>query len=221
MTNEQSEVKITMASLQLYNINGEKAEEVQVKDEVFDVPVKEHLVHSAVVAFLSNQRRGQARTKNRHEVSGGGVKPWKQKGTGRARAGSNTSPIWRRGGVAHGPDGRNYKVSLPKKVLRKALCCALTAKRLEGGIAVMENLQFDSPRTKDAEKVLKSLKLNGKILFVIDSPGENIRKSFRNLKQVRMQDPSSLNTYDVLNCEHLLFDRGSLEVLGNRMGKGS
>jgi large subunit ribosomal protein L4 len=210
-----------MASLVLYNSGGEKAGEVEVKDEIFDVPVKEHLVHSAVVAFLSNQRRGQARTKNRHEVSGGGVKPWKQKGTGRARAGSNTSPIWRRGGVAHGPDGRNYSVSLPKKLLRKALCSALTAKRQEDEVVVVENLQFDSPRTKDAEKVLKSLKLSGKTLVVIDNPGENIRKSFRNLKQVRMQNPLSLNTYDVLNCEHLLLDRSSLEVLENRIIVGT
>lgn len=204
-----------MIKLPLYNIDGEKTGEVEVKDEIFNVTVKEHLVHSAVVGYLANQRRAQARTKGRSEVSGGGVKPWKQKGTGRARAGSNTSPIWRRGGVAHGPGGSDYSYSLTRKVRRKALCAALTAGSQET-IKVVEKLDFDSPRTKDAEKILANMKLAGKTLLVINDFDKNVRKSFRNIKRVRVVSSSSLNTYDVSNCEHLLITRKALEILENR-----
>ena len=205
-----------MVKLPLYNVDGEKTGEVQVKGEVFNVKVKEHLVHSAVVGYLANQRRAQAKTKGRSEVSGGGVKPWRQKGTGRARAGSNTSPIWRRGGVAHGPDGRDYSYSLPRKVRRKALCIALTAGRDQESIRVVENLGFGSPRTKDAEKILANMELTGKTLIVVSGLDENVRKSFRNIKRVRVVAAASLNTYDVIGCGNLLISRDALEVLENR-----
>ncbi len=204
-------------NLPLYNIAGEKTGDVQVKDEVFNMPANEHLIHSAVVAYLANQRRGQARTKSRSEVRGGGAKPWKQKGTGRARAGSNTSPIWRSGGVAHGPGGRVYSLSLPKKMLKKALCSAVNVKMQEGKIIVVEELRFSSPKTKDAEKVLLNLKLMGKTLIVINNPEENVRKSFRNINRARLVDPLSLNTYDVLDCTNFLIGRESLGILEKRM----
>ncbi len=208
-----------MASIALYNSDGEKVGEVEVKDEIFRIPVKEHLVHSAVVAHLANQRRGQARTKNRAEVSGGGAKPWRQKGTGHARAGSNTSPIWRRGGVAHGPNGRDYSHKFPKKVKRKVLATALSARMREGKIAVIEDFEFSSPKTADAVKILEGLKLAGKILVIVNNPGENVRKSFRNIREVRLQAPLSLNTYDVLDCDHLLISKGSLEFLERRIAQ--
>lgn len=205
-----------MIKLPLYSVDGEKTGEVEVKDEIFNVTVKEHLVHSAVVGYLANQRRAQARTKGKGEVSGGGVKPWKQKGTGRARAGSNTSPIWRRGGVAHGPDGSDYSYSLPRKVRRKALCVALTVGKEQESIKVVEKLDFASPRTKDAKKILVNMKLEGKTLLVINDSDKNVRKSFRNIKRVSIVSSSSLNTYDVSNCEHLLITRKALEILENR-----
>ena len=205
-----------MIKLPLYNVDGEKTGEVEVKDEIFNVTVKEHLVHSAVVGYLANQRRAQARTKGKGEVSGGGAKPWKQKGTGRARAGSNTSPIWRRGGVAHGPGSSDYSYSLPRKVRRKALCAALTAGKKQESIKVVENLGFSSPRTKDAEKILVNMKLERKTLLVVNDPDENVRKSFRNIKRVRVVSSLSLNTYDVIDCEHILITRKALEVLENR-----
>lgn len=215
-----------MASFPLYNIAGEKTGDIQVKDEVFNVPVNPHLIHSAVVAYLANQRRGQAKTKSRSEVSGGGAKPWKQKGTGRARAGSNTSPIWRRGGAAHGPGRKDYSLSVPKKVLKKALCSAVSVKMQEGKIIVVEGFQFNSPKTKDAEKVLLNLKLTGKTVIVMNNPDKNIRKSFRNINAVRLVEPLSLNIYDVMDCENLLISRESLEILEKRImsasrGKGS
>ena len=206
-----------MTNLPLYNTAGEKTGEVQIKDEVFNVPVKEHIIHSAVVAYLANQRRGQAKTKNRSEVSGGGIKPWKQKGTGRARAGSNTSPIWRRGGVAHGPGGRAYSLSVPKKLVKKALCSAVSLKVQEGKIIVVEELQFSSPKTKDAEKVLLNLKLTGKTLIVMNNPNDSVRKSFRNINRARLVSPLSLNTYDVLDCTNFLIGRESLGILEKRM----
>lgn len=206
-----------MANVPLYSTAGEEVGEVQLKDEIFGVPVKEHLIHGAVVAYLANQRRGQARTKSRSEVSGGGVKPWRQKGTGRARAGSNTSPIWRRGGVAHGPNGRNYSLKFPKKVKRKALVSALSARMQESKVIVVEDFGLSSPKTRDAEKILNGLKLAGKVLVIMNNPDENVRKSFRNIKGVHLQDPLSLNTYDVLGCDHLLFSKGSVELLEKRM----
>ncbi len=206
-----------MANVPLYSTAGEKVGEVQLKDEIFGVPAKEHLVHGAVVAYLANQRRGQARTKSRSEVSGGGVKPWRQKGTGRARAGSNTSPIWRRGGVAHGPNGRDYSLKFPKKVKRKALASAISARMQEGKVTVVEDFGLPSPKTKDAEKILDGLKLGGKVLVIMNNPDENVRKSFRNIKGVHLQDPLSLNTYDVLDCDDLLISRGSVELLEKRM----
>ena len=206
-----------MASATLYNKGGEKVGDVQLKDEIFNVSVREDLIHAAVVAHLANQRRGQARTKSRAEVSGGGAKPWKQKGTGHARAGSNTSPIWRRGGVAHGPNGRDYSRKFPKRVGRKALASVLSARMQEGKIAVIEDFKFSSPKTKDAIKILEGLKLAGKILVIMNSPDENVRKSFRNIKGVCLRDPLSLNTYDVLDCDHLLISKGGLEFLERRM----
>ncbi len=206
-----------MATIPIYSIDGKKSGGVQVKDELFDVRVKEEVVHSAVVAYLAGQRRGQARTKRQHEVAGGGRKPWKQKGTGRARAGSSASPLWRHGGVAHGPDGRSYSMALPKKVLRNALRGALTAKRQQGEILVVNKLELPAPRTKDGEKILGKLNLEGKTLVVISNADENIRKSFRNIQRVRIRDVLSLNTYDVLDCSHMLIDKGSLELLEKRM----
>lgn len=206
-----------MMNLPLYNAGGEKTGEVELREEVFKAPVNEHLVHSAVVAYLANQRRAQARTKNRSDVSGGGIKPWKQKGTGRARAGSNTSPIWVRGGVAHGPDGRCYSHKLAKKVKVNALASALSEAAREGKITVVEDLEFSSPKTKDAVNILGALKLSGKILVIMNNPDENVRKSFRNIKEVRLQDPLSLNTYEVVNCGHLLITRGSLGLLEGRV----
>ena len=206
-----------MAGVTLYNSAGEKAGEVQVREEIFGVSSREDIIHGAITEYLANLRRGQARAKGRGEVSGGGAKPWRQKGTGRARAGSNTSPIWRRGGVAHGPRERDYSFKLPKKVKRKALCSALSDRMRDGKVVIIEDFQFDSPKTKEAAKVLRNLKLSGKILVVASKPDENFRKSFRNLERVELQDPLSLNTYDVLVCDHLLISKGSIEILERRL----
>ncbi len=206
-----------MATVPLYNTVGEKVGEVQLEDEIFRVPVKEPLLHSAAVAYLANQRRGQARTKSRSEVSGGGAKPWRQKGTGRARAGSNTSPIWRRGGVAHGPNDRDYSQKFPKKAKRKALASAVSVRVQEDKVTVIEDFGFPSPKTGDAVKILDGLKLAGKVLVIMNNPDENVLKSFRNIKGVRLQDPLSLNTYDVLDCDHLLISKGSVELLEKRI----
>ncbi len=206
-----------MANIPLYNSEGKSSGEVAVKDEVFNAPVREHLVHTAVVAYLANQRRGQARVKTRTDVRGGGAKPWRQKGTGRARAGTINSPIWRHGGVAHGPKERDYSVRIPRKMLRSALASALTAKAKDGKILAVEDFSFDEPKTGKAFKIIQNLKLTGNLLLLVEGVNENFTKSFRNLEGVKLRDPLSLNVYDVVGSEVMVAFKGSLETLEKRL----
>jgi len=211
-----------MAKVDVYDIKGTRVQDVDVADELFDSKVQEPLVHNVVVGYLSNQRRAQARTKNRALVSGGGRKPWRQKGTGRARAGSNTSPIWKRGGTAHGPNSRKYEVRLPRKARRKALAGLLAARKQDGRVKVVEDFSFEQPRTKNAAEVLANLQLHGRVLLVMKNPDVNTRKSFRNLEKVVCRDASTLNAYDVIACDWLLITRESIKALQERLcGSGN
>lgn len=206
-----------MAKIPLYKADGAGAGEIEVKDEIFSVPVKEHLVHTAVTAYMSNLRRGQSRAKTRREVRGGGAKPWRQKGTGRARAGTINSPLWRHGGVAHGPVARDYTMRLPRKMLRGALASALTSKASSGRIMAVENFLCEEPKTRKAAGFIKTLNLAGNILFVAEGFEENHVKSFRNIGGVTLRDAMSLNVYDVVGAEWLVLFRGGLDVLQERL----
>ena len=200
-----------MPEVALYNQQGEQIGEIELFDAVFAVPVNEAVMHQAVVAYLANRRVATAKVKIRSEVRGGGRKPWRQKGTGRARHGSIRSPIWRGGGVVFGPTGRqNFKQSLPKKMKRLALKSALSSKVNSGSLLVLDALQMDVPKTKEMIKLLEKLQTGRKVLLVLESPQVNVIKSARNIPGVKTTQAEQLNFYDILNTDHLIMTRDAV-----------
>lgn len=206
-----------MANIPLYSIDGKSSGQIEAVEDVFNAPVSESLVHTAVVAHLAGRRRGQSRVRTRSDVRGGGAKPWRQKGTGRARAGTINSPIWRHGGVAHGPKARDYSMRIPRKMLRKALASALSSKILEGRIKAVEDFKFEEPKTAKAAGFVKNLGLKGNILILADGADGNFVKSFRNIEGVKIQNSMSLNVYDVVGSEWLIVFKDSLKGLEKRL----
>jgi large subunit ribosomal protein L4 len=205
-----------MLSVDVINLTNEKKSTVDLDDRFFGVTVRPSLLHEAVVMQLSNQRQGTASTKTRGEVRGGGKKPWRQKGTGRARAGSIRSPLWRGGGTVFGPRPRTYLQGLPKQKSRAALYGALTMKARDGFLKVVEDLSLTEPKTKALVAVLSGLQLKGKILILADHPSSELKRSAENLSWVTVQDLGHLNVYDVLRHDHLLMKRQDLETLQQR-----
>lgn len=200
-----------MPKAALYNQQGEQIGEVELPDAIFAVKVNEAAMHQAVLAYLANQRLATAKTKTRTEVRGGGRKPWRQKGTGRARHGSIRSPIWRGGGVVFGPDGqRNYKQALPKKVRRLALKSALTTKVNAGSLIVLDALVMDAPKTKEMVRLLEKLNAGRKTLLILDCLQENVVKSARNIPGVKTTHAGQLNVYDILNNDNLVVTRDAV-----------
>ena len=202
-----------MASVQVLDAAGKKVGEVDLDPAVFDVAVSVPAMHQVVTAGLAAQRAGTHSTKTRSEVSGGGRKPWRQKGTGRARHGSIRSPIWVGGGIAHGPKPRDHSVRVPKKMKRLALRSALTTAAREERLRVVDGLAFDEPSTKAALDVLDALELGGQILVVLPGPDPLVEKSFRNLPNVRMCYPGNLGTHEVLYADWVLFTQDALEAV--------
>jgi len=205
-----------MAKVQVFSQTGEKTKEIEVPKEVFSYPLKEHLIYEAVVNYRSNQRRGTASTKTRAEVRGGGRKPWRQKGTGRARAGSNRSPIWRKGGVVFGPRNRDYAYHIPKKARKNALKSALSLKFEENKILVLESLEFKEPKTKEGIKFLRNLGLES-VLVVGSHENKNLFLCLRNIPLVKAIDQNQVNVYDVLNYESLVFTKKAFGSLMERL----
>jgi large subunit ribosomal protein L4 len=202
-----------MAKVEVLDQTGKKVGQHELDPAVFDVQVNVPVMHQVVVAGLAAARQGSHSTKTRAEVSGGGRKPWRQKGTGRARHGSIRSPLWVGGGVAHGPKPKEYEQRVPKKMKRLALRSALTDRAREGRIKVVDGLSFDEPKTRDAVEALGSLGTFGNVLLVLAEPDEVIEKSFRNLAEVKIVYPGNLAIYDVLYADWVLFTRGALEVM--------
>jgi large subunit ribosomal protein L4 len=202
-----------MASVDVVDRSGKKVGDHDLDPAVFDVEVNPQVMHQVVVAGMAAQRAGSHSTKTRAEVSGGGAKPWRQKGTGRARHGSNRSPIWVGGGVAHGPRPREYDKRVPKKMKRLALRSALTDRAREGRVKVVDSLDFDRPSTKEAVDVLESIEAQGLVLLVLDGPPEAVQKSFRNLSHVKMTTPARLGTYEVLAADWIVFTRAAVEAV--------
>lgn len=200
-----------MASIPVHDQAGKKVGEQELDPAVFDAPVNVPVMHQVVVAGLAAIRRGTHSTKTRAEVSGGGRKPWRQKGTGRARHGSIRSPIWVGGGVAHGPKPGDHSMRVPKKMKRLALRSALSDRALEERIRVLEGLAFDAPKTKEAIAVLGSLETSGRILLVLAAPDDVVERSFRNLPYVRVTYPGKLATYEVLAADWLVFTKDALQ----------
>ncbi|MGB9812664.1 MAG: 50S ribosomal protein L4 [Thermovenabulum sp.] len=193
-----------MPKVALYNIQGEQIGEVELADSVFGQEVKPEVMHQVVLNYLANQRLGTASTKTRGEVRGGGRKPWRQKGTGRARHGSIRSPLWIKGGIVFGPKPRSYKYKLPKKLKRVALKSALSAKVRDNEIIVVDKLDIEQPKTKAMVKILENLKADKKSLIVMETPNINVQRSARNIPGVKTITVDTINVYDILNHETLI-----------------
>ncbi|TET65949.1 MAG: 50S ribosomal protein L4 [Candidatus Zixiibacteriota bacterium] len=203
-----------MAEAIFYRSDGNPGEKVKLPDQLFSAEIKEAVVHQYVKTYLRNQRQGTHSTKTRAEVSGGGSKPWRQKGTGRARAGSNTSPIWVGGGVTFGPRPRDHRSSLLKKMKRAALKSAFTDKSNQGKIAVVEVPILEQPQTRVMAEFLGKLNLlDKKVLLLVEGRDENLFKSCNNIKNLRYKRAMLANCYDVLNAEYLLISPPALESL--------
>lgn len=195
------------------NAKNETVDRCELPDAVFSAPVKPHLLHEVVRMQLAKRRQGTADTKGRAEVSGGGKKPWKQKGTGRARAGTTRSPLWRHGGTTFGPHPRSYGYEVPKAVRRQALLAALTSKAQDGAIRILESLSLERPSTKAMAGLLKGAGVVGKALVVLSARDETLEKSARNLPQVRLLTVQGLNVYDVLRADMLVLTPEGVHTL--------
>ncbi|MBU2598291.1 MAG: 50S ribosomal protein L4 [Actinobacteria bacterium] len=193
------------------NISGDKISTVTLNKKVFFSESDVNILHRVVKTYLASRRLGTASTKTRDEVRGGGRKPWRQKGTGRARAGSIRSPIWRGGGVTFGPKPRDYSMRLPKKIRYEARKLALYMKAKDKKILVAEDFNFKEPSTKNATKFLKSLGDENKNLVILEKDKEIVEKSFRNIPTVNVVGVDRLSVYDILNAERLIFTKKSLE----------
>ena len=196
-----------MPNVALYNMAGEQVGDIALNDAIFAAEINETVVHQVVVNYLANQRQGTQSTKTRSEVSGGGIKPWRQKGTGRARQGSIRAPQWKGGGVALGPKPRSYKYTLNKKVKRLAMKSVLTSKVADSAIFVIDNLAVDAYSTKAMKAMLDALKIEGKALIVTPEKNELIYRSARNIAGVTVSMVGTLNVYEVLNHGALVISK--------------
>jgi len=199
-----------MPKVDVYNMDGQKVGDMILSDDVFGVEVNKTAMHAAVVNILANARQGTQSTKTRAEVRGGGRKPWRQKGTGRARHGSIRSPQWVGGGVALGPRPRSYSYTLPKKVKRLALKSALTSKVLENNMMVLDELKLEAIKTKEMAKVLDKLNVDASALIVLPAVDENVIKSSRNIRGVKTALVNTINTYDILRDKKVIVTREAI-----------
>ena len=207
-------------TLSIFNIKGKEVEKYGLDLKVFDGKVNPTLMHQAVVTNLANKRKGCASTKTKGEVRGGGKKPWRQKGTGRARVGSSRSPIWRGGGVTFGPRPRSYRKDFPKKMKVLALKSALNQKFRDQKILILDNFSLDSHKTKKTAEVLSKLKLSGeKIRLVLEMIENNSRLATRNIKKVLIAKASNVNTTEVLDCKRLVLTKKALQEVEERVKK--
>jgi len=208
-----------MAVIELKNLNNEKVEEIEISDEIISYPVKPWLIHEVVVKQLADRRAGTHATKNRAKITGGGRKPWKQKGTGRARAGSIRSPLWRGGAIIFGPQPRDYSFSMPKKKMRNALKSAFRAKLEDGQIEFLESLTIETGKTKDAVNMLKKFDANRRVLIVFDELEDSSVRAFRNIKGVKLLHIDGLNVYDLVNADKILIHYGCLTKVTEVLSK--
>jgi large subunit ribosomal protein L4 len=192
-----------MTTLAVYNIENQKVSDIELDDQIFKVKINPGLFYEVVRMNLASQRKGSAATKNRTLVRGGGAKPWRQKGTGRARAGSRRSPLWRGGGTIFGPMPKDYSFSLPKKERRAALRAALSLKLLEGKLILLNEFPLNEFKTKQVLEVLKKFKVED-TLIVISEKNNFLERSARNIPNVEILHAGALNVYDILNHEHLI-----------------
>ena len=193
-----------MPTIDVYNIEGKKVNDVELKEDIFGIIPNEELVHSVIVNYLANQRQGTQSTKTRAEVRGGGKKPWRQKGTGRARQGSIRAPHWVGGGIALGPKPRSYSYKINKKERRLAIKSCLSSKVIENELTVIDKFEFNEIKTKEVAKMLNNLKLEGKTLILLPEKNEIIQKSARNIKGVKTLSVNTINAYDLVKYKNLV-----------------
>jgi len=196
------------------NASGESSGKITLPDSVFNVKTKEHLIYEAEKSYMANQRLGTATTKTRTEVKASGRKPWKQKGLGRARAGTAGSPVWVGGGVAHGPRPRDFYYALPKKARRSAIRSALSAKAREGGVKIVEGLTLAEPKTKKAVELLRLVGVEDKkCLLVLGARNDVLTKATRNIQGVKTAIAKDLNIHDILTSDALVIDKDAVGAL--------
>ena len=202
-----------MPKIDVYSIEGKKVKEVELNEAIFGIEPNEAVVHSVLVNFLANQRQGTQSTKTRSEVSGGGRKPWRQKGTGRARQGSIRAPQWIKGGIALGPKPRSYSYTVNKKEKRLAIKSMLSSKVLENELVVVDKLEMKEIKTKEMVKILNNLKVEGKTLMLLPEKNENVQKSARNIEGVKTTLVNTINVYDLLKYKNLVITLDTVKKL--------
>jgi len=200
-----------MPKVALYNVSGSQVGEVELNEAVFGIEPNTHVLHSAVLLQRASLRRGTHKVKGRSEVRGGGRKPWKQKGTGRARQGSIRSPQWKGGGVVFGPTPRSYTFKLPKKVRRLAIKSALSSKVIDNAIIVLDQLTLNTPKTKEFANILSNLKIGRKALIVAPSYDDNVALSARNIPGVKFVAADGINVLDVMSYDQLIITKEAVQ----------
>lgn len=202
-----------MPKIDVYDIEGKKVNDVELNEDIFGIIPNEELVHSVIVNYLANQRQGTQSTKTRAEVRGGGKKPWRQKGTGRARQGSIRAPQWVKGGIALGPRPRSYKYTVNKKERRLAIRSVLSSKVLENNLVVLDKAEMKEIKTQAMVKTLANLKVEGKTLILLPEKNENVQKSARNIKNVKTTLVNTINVYDLLKYNKLVVTLDAVKKL--------
>ena len=202
-----------MPKVDVYDINGKKVSDVELNENVFGIEPNENIVHEVLVNYLANQRQGTQSTKTRSEVRGGGRKPWRQKGTGRARQGSIRAPQWIKGGIALGPKPRSYRYSINKKEKRLAIKSVLSSKVLENRLTVVDKLELKEIKTKSMVKTLNNLKLEGKTLIVLPEKNLNVQNSTRNIEGAKAIVANTINIYDLLRYTNLVLTLDTVKKL--------
>ena len=204
-------------SVAVVNAENQRITDAVLHPEVFSVPVNQHLLYEAVKQYRAGARAGTHQTKNRANVSGSGKKPWRQKGTGRARVGETRTPLWRHGGTVFGPQPRDYSYAMPKKARLAALRSALSQRVKDGALKVVDRFDLAQPKTKELVAILGRLDVSGKTLLVDSRPADNLVLSGRNIPGLKVVDPTQVNVYDVLDCKNLLVTQEALGALEERL----
>lgn len=216
MSPKTKDKKPKAASIPIFNAKGKEVERYELNKDLFTGEVDKKVLYQATLMYNANQRRGTASTKTRSDVSGGGKKPWRQKGTGRARAGSTRSPLWRGGGKVFGPHPRDFHYDLPKKIKRLALLSSLNSKLIEERLLGIDAIAIDEPKTKKFKSIMDALKLKGNSLFILDEIDGKIRRASRNLQETLVRNYKDFNTMDVLAHDNVVMTKAALEKLPER-----
>jgi large subunit ribosomal protein L4 len=204
------------SSISVFNVKGREVEKFQLDKELFTGKVNKAVLYQAVIMYNACARQGNASTKTRGDVSGGGKKPFRQKGTGRARAGSTRSPLWRHGGSVFGPHPRDYRYDMPKKLKRVAFLSSINSKLAENKMMGILDVSVTEPKTKCFRDLINALKLGGKSLFVVDAVDQNVIRASRNMQEVTIKNYKDFSTMDVLHCDNLVISKPALEKLSGR-----